>query len=56
LDELDWLRATEKRRYHSPEFKFKVAVVAIQVGLTMSQLVKKLDVHAVLSSANVGWL
>lgn len=35
-----------KRRTHSPEFKAKVALAAIQSELTMTQLVKKFDVHA----------
>jgi transposase-like protein len=35
-----------KRRTHSPEFKAKVALAAIQGELTMAELVKKFDVHA----------
>lgn len=35
-----------KRRTHSPEFKSKVALAAIQGDLTMAELVKKFDVHA----------
>ena len=35
-----------KRRNHSSEFKAKVALAAIQEGLTMAELVKKFDVHA----------
>jgi transposase len=35
-----------KRRTHSPEFKAKVALAAIQSDLTMAELVKKYDVHA----------
>lgn len=35
-----------KRRTHSPEFKSKVALAAIQGNQTMAQLVKKFDVHA----------
>jgi transposase-like protein len=35
-----------KRRTHSPEFKAKVALAAMQGDLTMSELVKKFDVHA----------
>lgn len=35
-----------KRRLHSPEFKAKVALAAIQGELTMAELVKKFDVHA----------
>lgn len=35
-----------KRRTHSPEFKAKVALAAIQGDLTMVDLVKKYDVHA----------
>jgi len=35
-----------KRRLHSPEFKAKVALAAIQGDLTMAELVKKHDVHA----------
>ena len=34
------------RRNHSSEFKAKVALAAIQGDLTMSELVKKFDVHA----------
>lgn len=32
-----------KRRNHSPEFKAKVALAAIQGDLTMAQLVEKFD-------------
>ena len=32
-----------KRRTHSPEFKAKVALAAIQGDLTMAELVKKFD-------------
>ena len=35
-----------KRRTHSPEFKAKVALAAIQGDLTMAELIKKFDVHA----------
>lgn len=35
-----------KRRTHSPDFKSKVALAAIQGDLTMVELVKKFDVHA----------
>ena len=35
-----------KRRTHSPEFKVKAALAAIQGDLTMAELVKKFDVHA----------
>lgn len=35
-----------KRRNHSPEFKAKVALAAIQGDPTMAELVKKFDVHA----------
>ena len=35
-----------KRRTHSPEFKAKVALAAIQRDLTMAEMVKKFDVHA----------
>ena len=35
-----------KRRTHSPEFKAKVALAACQGDLTMTELVKKFDVHA----------
>lgn len=35
-----------KRRNHSPDFKAKVALAAIQGDLTLAQLVKKFDVHA----------
>ncbi len=34
------------RRNHSPEFKAKVALAAVQGDLTMAELVKKFDVHA----------
>ncbi len=34
------------RRNHSSEFKAKVALATIQGDLTMSELVKKFDVHA----------
>ena len=35
-----------KRRNHSPEFKAKVALAAIQEDMTMAEMVKKFDVHA----------
>ncbi len=35
-----------KRRTHSPDFKAKVALAAIQGDRTMAELVKKFDVHA----------
>ncbi len=35
-----------KRRNHSPEFKSKVAPVAIKGDLSMAELVKKFDVHS----------
>ena len=35
-----------KRRTHSPEFKSKVALAAIQGDLTLAELVKKFDVHS----------
>ena len=35
-----------KRRNHTPAFKAKVALAAIQGDLTMVELVKKFDVHA----------
>ena len=35
-----------KRRTHSPVFKSKVALAAIQGDLTMAEMVKKFDVHA----------
>ena len=34
------------RRNHSPEFKAKVALAAVQGDLSMAELVKKFDVHA----------
>ena len=34
------------RRNHSPEFKAKVALAAVQGDLTIAELVKKFDVHA----------
>lgn len=34
-----------KRRTHSPEFKAKVALAALQGEYTMAQLVKKYDLH-----------
>ncbi len=42
-----WREAVRrKRRTHSPEFKAKAALAAIQGDLTMAELVKKFDVHA----------
>lgn len=35
-----------KRRAHSPEFKAKVALAAVQGDMTMAELVKRFDVHA----------
>jgi transposase-like protein len=35
-----------KRRTHSPEFKAKVALAAVQGDMTMAEMVKKFDVHA----------
>jgi transposase len=35
-----------KRRNHSPSFKAKVALTALQGDLTMAELIKKYDVHA----------
>lgn len=35
-----------KRRTHSPEFKAKVALAALQGDLAIAELVKKFDVHA----------
>lgn len=35
-----------KRRNHSPAFKSKVALAALQADLSMAELVKKFDVHA----------
>jgi transposase len=35
-----------KRRNHKPEFKARVAMTAVQVELTMAEMVKKFDVHA----------
>jgi transposase len=34
------------RRSHSPEFKAKVALAAVQGDFSMAELVKKFDVHA----------
>ena len=34
------------RRNHSPKFKAKVALAAVQGDLTLVELVKKFDVHA----------
>lgn len=34
------------RRNHSPEFKAKVALAAVQGDLTLVELVKKFDLHA----------
>ena len=34
------------RRNHSPEFKAKVALAAVQSDLTIAELLKKFDVHA----------
>jgi hypothetical protein len=33
-------------RTHKPEFKAKVALAAVQLDLTMAELVKEFDVHA----------
>ncbi len=42
-----WRDATRrKRRPHSPEFKTKVVLAAIQGDLTTAELIKKSDVHA----------
>jgi transposase-like protein len=42
-----WREAMKrKRRTHSPEFKSKVALAAIQGDLTMAEMVKKFDIHA----------
>ena len=47
LSKTFWREAMRrKRRTHSPEFKAKVAMAAIQGDLTMTELVKKFDVHA----------
>jgi len=35
-----------KRRTHSPDFKSRVALAALQGDLTLAELVKKFDVHA----------
>ena len=35
-----------KRRTHSPDFKAKVALAAINGDMTLPELVKKFDVHA----------
>jgi len=35
-----------KRRNHSPSFKAKVALAALQGDLTMAELVQKYDIHA----------
>jgi transposase-like protein len=45
-DELRREAMRRKRRTHSPEFKAKVALAAIQGELTMAELVKNYDVHA----------
>ena len=37
---------SRKRRPHSPEFKTKVVLSAVQGDLTMAELIKKYDVHA----------
>ncbi len=37
---------TRKRRTHKPECKAKVALTALQGDLSMSEMVKKFDVHA----------
>lgn len=36
-----------QRRTHKPEFKEKVALAAVQGDLTMAELVKKFEVHAI---------
>jgi transposase-like protein len=42
-----WREAMRRpRRNHSPEFKAKVALAAVQGDLSMAELVKKFDVHA----------
>jgi transposase-like protein len=42
-----WSEAMRRpRRNHSLKFKAKVALAAIATDLTMSELVKKFDVHA----------
>ncbi len=47
MSEVLWSEAMRRpRRNHSSEFKAKVALAAIQGDLTMSELVKKFDVHA----------
>ena len=47
MSEMLWREVMRrKRRNHSPEFKAKVALAAIQGDLTMAELVKKFDVHA----------
>ena len=47
MSETLWREAMRrKRRNHSPEFKAKVALAALQGDLTMVELVKKFDVHA----------
>lgn len=44
MSEMLWREAMRrKRRNHSPEFKAKVALAAIQGDLTMAQLVEKFD-------------
>ena len=47
MSETLWREAMRRtRRNHSPEFKAKVALAAIQGDLTMAELVKKFDGHA----------
>jgi transposase-like protein len=46
MSDMLWREAMRRKRRHSPEFKAKVALAAIQGELTMAELVKKFDVHA----------
>ncbi len=47
MSDMFWREAMRRtRRNHSPEFKAKVALAAIQGDLTVAELVKKFEVHA----------
>ena len=47
MSDMFWREAMRRtRRSHSPEFKAKVALAAIQGDLTVAELVKKFEVHA----------
>jgi transposase-like protein len=39
------MRATKKRKVHTPEFKAKVALEAVKGRLTINQIAKEFEVH-----------